>query len=340
MKKAIAILLAAFPLLAKPQAEKNWLQVSDRQQNYPSGVYFTGFASDELLPGESQNDAVARVTEMARGEVTKSVRVEVNVATQHRATSTKVNESEEFKSIYEKTVNTIAKITFTGLTTENYIAGKTIYAFAYVNKSELKGNYSAVFNMNMQQLESMMNTAKQLEDSGEKAKARTQYEEAVPLLAKVEDAQDVLAALGSNLQSAKTATYHSEIVLALARLAQGVYIYVENNETLFGQKVDIVANKVKSGLAANGCSFVDNAKDADFQLKINVSVRLNSNDNGIAFCYADAAVELYDNHKQKVMYSDEFSQKGGSNTQEKAGRDAMEKIVPKIVEKLKNWVNN
>jgi len=124
----------------------------------------------------------------------------------------------------------------------------------------------------------------------------------------------------------------------LARLAQGIYIYVENNEDLFGQKVDIVANKVKAVLAANGCSFTGNNEQADFTLRISVTTRASDNPGTIVFCYTDTAIELYDNHKQKIMYSDEIAQKGGSNSLEKAGRQAMSDTATKISEKLLPWI--
>jgi hypothetical protein len=56
------------------------------------------------------------------------------------------------------------------------------------------------------------------------------------------------------------------------------------------------------------------------------------------FCYADVAVELYDTHKQKSVYSNEVAQKGASSSQEKAGIKALSDVVPKIAEELKTWI--
>ena len=320
-------------------AQPAWLDPQQRKTEFPNNAFFTGFASDEILSGESQNDAIARVTKMAQGYVAEAVRVEVNVATEHRATSQKVNESEEFNSIFEKTVKTAAKIDLTGLTTENHINSGNVYAFAYVNKYELKGNYSAIFTITMQQLESAINTAKQLETNNEKAKARKQYEDAIPLLVKAEQAQDVLSALGvTNLQSEKTANYRSEIVLALARLAQGVYIHVESTEDLFGKSVSLVTNKVKGILSKNGCSFTTDAAQADFFLKLNASAREYGNTNGIIFCYADVEVELIKKQTQKTVYKEEVKEKDGHTTAENAARSAFEKVGTKIANELMEWV--
>jgi hypothetical protein len=118
-----------------------------------------------------------------------------------------------------------------------------------------------------------LNTAKQLEASGKKAKARTQYEEAMPLLAKVEQAQDVLVALykSASIQCENTAKYRSEIIQALARLSQGVYIYVESKEDMFGKRSSLITNKIKSILNKNGCSFTTNLLQVDFILKLDAS---------------------------------------------------------------------
>jgi len=224
MKKCILLIVllsATAVLLAQP----GWLNLQTRKTEYPNNTFFTGFASDEILPSEKQNDAIARIKKMAQGDLAASVRVAVDVATSHLSTSVKVNDSEQFKSIFEKTVKTAATIELTDAEPDYHVEGRHISAFVYVNKYELKGNYLAVFKMNMQQLESILNTAQQLETIGEKAKARIQYEETVPLLIKIEQAQDVLVTLDKNasLQREKTAAYRSTISLACSKIALAIF---------------------------------------------------------------------------------------------------------------------
>jgi hypothetical protein len=194
--------------------------------------------------------------------------------------------------------------------------------------------------MNIQQLESVLNTAKQLEASGEKAKARTQYEEAVPLLVKIEQAQDVLVALDKNatLQYNKTAQYRSEIVQALARLSQGVYIYFESKEDMFGKNSALISNKIKSVLSKNGCSFTNDRAQADFILNLNASARKHGDPGQIVFCYADVEVELIKTQTQKTVYQEEIKQKGGHTTYENAAREAFEEAGNVIANKLMEWV--
>ena len=341
MKKSILLLL----LLCSGMmlvAQSDWIE--KQKAEYPASSFFTGFYSDNVLSDETKAKATERIKAAARADLSAKIRVLVSSQTEGSSTSVKTQGNEQFNSIFEKTVKTSVEETLlTGSEIETYTdTDGVIHAFAYVNKYELKGSYNAMLKMNMQQLEGVLTTAKQLENDGEKAKARTQYEEAVPWLAKVEQAQDVLVTLDKNasLQRDKTAQYRSEIIQALARLAQGVYVYVESSEKLFGETVDIVANKVKAALAIKGCSFVSDPTQADFRLRIRVTTRKSDSVDDIVFCYADATVELYDNHKKKVVYSDEIAQKGGSNSLDKAGRKAMGDVAEKIAEKLKPWIEN
>ena len=329
------------------QNPPNWLQSTDRERNYPNDVFITGYSTGNVRAGESKTDAAARLRKEAQAYIAEAIRVQVNSETQSHDTRTKTQNTgkeatEQINSIFEAAIKTSATIELAGIKTDSYYdeTEKLVYGFACVNRYELTGFYKASLNMNLQQLESILNTAKQLEASSEKAKARTQYEETVSLLVKVEQAQDVLVALDkyTSLQRDKTAQYRSDIIQALARLKQGVYVYVENKEDLFGTKVDIVANKVKADLAANGCSFTEIIEQADFRLRINVTTRPSDKQEDFVFCYADVAIELYDIHKQKAVFNDEITQKGASTSLDKAGRKALNDAAQKITEKLKKWI--
>jgi len=347
--KRVSFLLPAlfFASTIFGQTPPEWMDVATRERNFPNSAFITGLSTGSMRAGETKTDAAARLRKEAQAYVAEAIRVQVSSETQSRDTRTKTQTtgkeaSEHINSIFEAAVKTSATIELTGVKTDSYNDDSEglIYGFAYVNKYELMGYYNASMTMTMQQLESTLNTAKQLETGGEKAKARSQYEEAVPLLVKIEQAQDVLVALDPNAspQRDKTANYRSDIIQALARLAQGVYVYVESTEDMFGQKVDIVANKVKAELAVNGCSFVEKAEKADFQLRIRVTTRTSDKTDNMIFCYADVAFELFDNHKQKEVYKDEISLKGGSNSLDKAGRNAMSDVAVKISEKLDQWI--
>ena len=350
MKKVYIFLLALlYTSVVVAQTPPNWLQSAERERNYPSTVFITGFITGNVRVGETKTDAEARLRKDAQAELTEKILVQVNSEKQKederiKTQTTGKEESEQIRSVFKSDVKTYTSIELSNTKTDSYIDNNTglIYGFACVNKYELTGYYNASLTMNMQQLESMLNTAKQLEANGEKAKARTQYEDAIALLFKVEQAQNVLVALDHNaaVQREKTAQYRSDIIQALARLSQGVYVYIESNEDMFGKSSSLISNKVKSILSKNGCSFTTDASQADFVLKLNASARKHGNTGDIVFCYADVEVELIKTQTQKTLYQEELKQKGGHTTYENAAREAFEDVGKTIGEKLVEWVKN
>jgi hypothetical protein len=192
-------------------------------------------------------------------------------------------------------------------------------------------------------VEGLLQTAQDLVNNSEKPKARQQCEMAKPLFDKIRLIQDSLSAISpdistEDLQQKKVEQLYNTLTQMSAQLAQAVLVYVESSEDLFGEKVNIVANKLKAEMAVSGCSFIDDAAKADFKLTIHAKAREGSKTENIVFCFADVAVELYDTHKQKTVYSDELAEKGGSTSQDKASRKAMENAVAKIINKISNWI--
>jgi len=325
-----------------------WMDNDVRNMQYPSDTYYSGFAIVSVGNSENVENATARAKQAAISELSERIRVAVNNVKQSKTISIDgTNIDEQIYKMFSSVTTTNSQTEVVGSKIETYFdkQNKEVYAFAYTNKYELTGYYKSNLSVNIGQIESFVKTAQDLEANGEKAKARQQLENAHPIFSKIRFAQDILTALDSNisaedLQQEKSETFYNTFMQMQARLAQAIYVYVENREDLLGTKVDIVANKVKAELAANGCSFVENQAQADFLLKIDVSTRTSSQFNGLFFCYADTQINLYDVRKQKTIYNDEISEKGGSNTQEKAGRMAMNNTVIPVVEKLKNWINN
>lgn len=323
----------------------SWMEVHSREAHFPPKLFFTGYSFGQINPGESMDKATERIKTAAQSDLIENLRVVITSKTTFEIGATNYNDNYNEYSIFNSSSEKSASVEITGMKVESYFdkATKYIHAFAYTNKYELIGYYKSSLAINLTQVESLMQTAIDLEAGKEKAKARQQCDAAKLLLDKVHATQDLLAAIDANissfdLQQTKTESLYNQIVQMQARLAQGTYIYMESNEDLFGERIDLVANKLKAELAVNGCSFTDEPAEADFRLHIKATTRISGNSENIVFCYADVAVDLYDLHKQKTVFSDEFSQKGGSNSQEKAGRKAMNDVIPKITEKLKEWI--
>ncbi|GHT14592.1 hypothetical protein AGMMS4956_12680 [Bacteroidia bacterium] len=314
---------------------------------YPAKEYIIGFTQGNMRQGETLENAKKRLIKDAQGQIAEGIRVQVESKTTSRDISTRVNQTEQLNSSFDASVKTASNAEVVGIKTESYYDKDedVIYAFAYANKYELAGYYKANIGMLLQQAEGSLTTAEQLEQSGEKSKARKQCEDAMPIFAKVRYAQDLLTALDAadseSLQQAKSEGLRNEATQMMARLAQGLYVYLESSENLFGKKVNILDNKLKAILAKNGCSFTNDAAQADLKLTLSTTTREISNNAGsMVFCYADTQVDVYDNHKGKSVYNDEISQKGGGVSQERAGRKALEDAAPKLAEKIMPWIKN
>lgn len=335
----------AVSLVLFGQEKPDWINNDLRNAKFPPNVFLTGFAQRVLE--KSISNEIEQTKLDAQADLTKQIRLMIKTKTQSSMSTQSINGQYDERENFGNESSVETNVEIIGIKTETYHnkSSNTLYAFAYTNKYELIGYYKGNLSVNIGQTESFVKTAQDLETNGEKAKARQQLENAQPVFSKIRFAQDILTVLDSNiaaedLQQEKSETLYNIFAQMQARLAQAVYVYVENREDLFGTKVNIVANKVKAELAANGCSFVENQAQADFLLKIDVSTRASSQVGGLFFCYADTQIKLYDVRKQKTVYSDEISEKSGANTQEKAGRMAMDNVVLPIVEKIKNWINN
>ncbi|MDR1757066.1 MAG: hypothetical protein LBR65_08970 [Culturomica sp.] len=339
MKKAgITFYCFLLSLILLGQNSPRWINDALRESAYPQNAYYSAFVT-----ANAANETVNSMENAVKRKVIESIRVKIRseLITGNEGYGT-IESSHEYT---KDETQSSAEAEIVGIKVESYKAANVIYAFAYVNRYELIGYYKNNLLVNLGQIESFVKTAQNLKVSGEKAKAQLQLDVARPLFAKVRYAQDLLTAVDPNvstddLQQVKIETLYNQLTQMQAQLMQGVYVYVESNENLFGQKVDIVANKVKAELAKNGCSFTGDVEEADFILNISISTREIGKQGSIVFVAADTQIQLHHTHKQKAVYSDEIAQKGSSISPEKAGRMALNNVAPKIAEKLIFWLKN
>jgi tetratricopeptide (TPR) repeat protein len=350
-KRYLFFLFYAFlPLLLLGQAPR-WLSSEGRQRAFPEDIYVTGFAVGDVRSDETALAAMERLKKEAQGLLSDGIRVKVESERKSYSKSESVNSSETLSALFESAVKTSSAAEIVGVKADAYLneSENMVYAFAYAKRQELIDFYQADIALDAQRVEGFFGVALQLEKQGDKAKARKQYEEAIPLLAKVSHTQGMLVALSKgaaaaeSLQQGRVESLFKELQLALARLEQNVSIFVESSEDIFGSKsTSIVANKLKAALAKSSrCTFTDDASQSDYKLSVHATTRESGTPVGsLTFCYADVTVELMNRYTGKVVYQDEISQKGGSVTLQRAGRQACEDVALKIAEKIKPWLGD
>jgi hypothetical protein len=317
------------------------VDVQSRERDYPQHAYITGFAMDNLLPKETQEQAAARLKTAALGALAENIRVRIAATT--IATTVSDNRPHAYyeAETFIKEIATAADAEMVGVKTETHYNKRKnmLYAFAYADRRELIKYYTATIASDMQQIQGLVNMGAQWEQQHEKAKARKQYKDAEALLVKTAKAIDVSRALGASPSDDTWQILYREVVQALARLE--LLVYVNDSEELFGKPCDIVANKLKAELAQHGYQFTDDAARADFTLNIDATTRKIGNANDvIVFCYADVVVEWVDDYARKSIYKEEFSHKGGSTTFDRAGLEAMEEAASDIAATLYKVINN
>lgn len=328
------------------QKEPLWTKSAWRETNYPSNEFFIGYQMGNKRSNETLEVAKNRISKEAQALLSESIIVNIQSTKTTKTSSAVKKDSEEIASEFESAIQTFSNIELIGIKNEVYNDSKSeiIYALSYIKKAELIEYYKRQLSLNVNQIEVFVKTTQNLTDNSEKVKAKEEIEKAKTTFANVRYIQTMLTVFGNDinineLEQKKIDELYNLVSQISAALSQAIYIFVESKEDLFGEKVNIVSNKLKSELSQNGCSFVANKTEADYILKINVTTRLSNTTDAFVFCYADTKVELYDNHKQKVVYGDEISQKGGSDTKDKAGRKAMNDVVSVVIGKIKTWIN-
>jgi len=348
MKKfSVFILFFMISIVIAGQGKPIWLDDDFREMSYPAKDYFTGFAYGEVSTSRPLQDVIQQMITDAQADLSRKIRVQISSRsqTQIEAVSDNGQYSEKEKFLNRSVIESNAEVA--GIQTETFHDAKAriVYAFAYVKRHQLTDYYKSNLAMNIVQTEGLLQTAYDLLEAGEKAKARGQCEAAIPLLAKLRTVQDLLTAIDVNvipddLQLTKTEALHNRLTQMLAQLAQAIFVYVECTESNFSKPTTVVGNRVKSTLSAKGCSFTDDPTQADFLLQIEATTRHHGDDRGFTTCYADVAIQLMDTRKGKNVFRDEFSQKGVTTSLESAGRKALEDAAPSIIQKISPWIEN
>ncbi len=313
----ILIIFLSFSVSNAQNIKPHWIDFETREKSYPPSIFFTGYVEGNVHANEDVDQTKKRLLKDAQAYLVESIRTTISSSSISNNSSSIVKNSEHnyqteiIKSSLNSDISTKANAEVVGIKIETYYdaSNETVYAFAYVNKYELIGYYKSNLSVNLNQVEGFLQTAQTLEIDGEKVKARQQCESAISLFSKVRYAQDLLTILDSSistesLQLQKTEYLYRTITQMQVQLAQGIHVYIESNEDLFGEKVNIVVNKVKGMLAKNGCSFVDTAENSDYRILLNAKTRkIGEEKSAIVFCYGDIEVELYCNKKKENYIS-------------------------------------
>jgi hypothetical protein len=346
MRRKIYFLLVcvALPLFSFGQDAPRWLHSHIREQAYPADAWFTGFAEGNVRQNETSAAAAARLKKEAQGLLAESIRVSVESATGSLSRSTKINHTEQLTAVFESAVYTAAQADIVGVKTESWYDAdeNTVYAFAWVNKAKMVAYYQNQIALYLNKMESALNTASELAEKGAKTKARRQCEEVVKHFATVAYAQDLLTAINPQaddtaLQQQRGERLRNALVQTLTDLENSIYVYVECTETVNGQTVVHIADRLPGLLTEQGCgcNFTDLPEEADYVVKVKAQLaRCTDTPDNVSFCYATATASVYNAHTQKTLMPKIPETKGGwtDKNRAKATEEAFGELAGEIVE--------
>jgi hypothetical protein len=344
----VGLLLFSFSSLFGQNGDL-WLE--EKEQRYSSELYFIGSASDEV----PQEKLLSKVMEETK------TRAQINLAcgilSLIKSDSDIEIESKDYNgqiiggNIFKHISKIGCNVKVIGTETELYYDEKKqiVYAFVYVERNKLVNYHKNNLTVNLKEIEWTLRTIQDLEKSGEKTEARRQCEAIEPLFVQVDSARSWLMTIVpgislDDLQLTTTQTLKNTRTQVQIQLKRGALVYVESDEDLFGEKVNIVKSGLESELGKKDCIFVNDVEKADFKISINVSTKYLGNDSiynlpNTVFCYAKAQVEFYNTHK-KTTYRYKIEEKDGGVSQNEAGEKAMKNVAPSILKKIEQLIEN
>lgn len=351
MKKIFLITfsLLSFTVLAQ---EPDWFDSKKRQAFYPTSTYFSGFAMDEISPNADVEKAMEHIKSAARVEAVSTIQIYVdNVKQDNTRSESYQTMSKYVEEIYQQfTSNTTltTRMDVPGLKVDGYKKGNIIAAFAYIKKSDLKRQLEKQITMALTRIGTQLDNIDELINNGQKVEARTRIEPIVKDFMPIEQTQELLLAVDLNadaesLQLEETKALQQRYAKMQAALKNGIYIALHSTASLFDGSYDALPNIIKGDLSSLGCTFTENDAEADWIVTISSSAReytkstLGNTTN--YYSYIDAQINVKKAKTGQIIYTDEFSVKGGdTRNYVLAAKTAYKEIAPKLSNAIKEHI--
>ena len=342
MKKLLIILLSVLSLTAVAQ-QPDWVNPVLREELYPVGSYYTGFASATVSKGEDKEKVYDRVRQNARVEAVASIQVTVEQTIERYIQKVQVNEDVSTKDIMtSKAAMRTGIKEIPGLKVEQWENPKTgeVYAFAWVKSSNLYRQLMRRIVANNAKAEVELEAIEAMTERGDKMQAKNNLPKIQTLIDDIENDQRIMLSIDANVTDEdmsveETNRLKKRYQVLTADLKNGIYIYIGCQADLFGENYSALIGQIEAGLSSLGCSFVQNADEADWVITVTATAReYNKSDYGNVstyFAYVDAKIAVEKGATGQRIYEDAISEKGGhTHNYVHAARQAYKDISPKI----------
>jgi hypothetical protein len=348
MKKTLLILLSVLPLALAGQGKPHWMNASTRQYEYPEATHITGASQ---AGGRLQGDAIARLKETAQRDLVQHIRVTVESVMQGYTQSTSASGNEQLYEVFSSQVASKAKETLPGLHVfQPYYDpdDNVTYCFAYVEREALTTSCKSQIALNLNAAEGTLRTANDLVTAKQKSQARQKCKEVIPLLAEVAYLQGLLVAVDkhsaeSDWQTERSAAVRQKAELLFAETEQGIMLYIDCNEIIDGESVEIIAPNIQALLTKKGCtvSIAEGVSSADYVLTVKAEIEYCKDNARSTVCSAKANVSLRRAQKKGAVYSELLHGDGVDAADNgNAAQLAFEDLAKIIAEKISAYIKN
>lgn len=217
-------------------------------------------------------------------------------------------------------------------------------AIAWLDKGELRTYWSGQADKTLLDFELTVDKAEKMIRMGYKEKAKEQLTALQGLFSKMDEPlvwlrtaacpQYVWQGFMSRLESVVKRTDD-----AILSLGHGIAIFIDYQSDCFGEPYLPLLNQIKSKLASADRSFVSEAWEADWVVKITATARegnIFTMDGRMAyFSYVDATMEIVKVATTQSIYSNSWSKKGGdTGSYKKAALEAFGDLIQPLTEAI------
>lgn len=324
--------------------------VALQAQNYPSEwVKYTsdGYFHDIESARNSQNLPETRfrndLLDLARANLSKQVQVRVTEVSQMDKNVVDGRSSILYASM--RSVSTDVDMQLAETRTQFDPSSGKLYAMAFIDKEEACNYYKNDIQMRISNLNNVISIAENYIRTGFKSKAKTELQNAMPQFDDAGKSFFWLNVFGMpqyqmNQLLEQVHQLEQRVKAMLAELEHGTTYCVVCHADNFGKQYVKLQNELKGELSKMGCSFVDDAENADYVIHVEASAReynkMSTAGGSAYFSYVDAAVAIDKNATGQRIFEDEISVKGSHTLGfEEAARDGYQKVSKEISNLLK-----
>ncbi len=299
---AVALLLMPFHVMAQSDAPV-WISGEYRLSNYPSEGWYTGFAIDNKADSESLIAALSRVEQSAKNQLSEQIFLYIESNSQMITDNSRYVDNqkdlERVKIDYREEVRTSTTASLVGVDVKTHYDSKTqqVYAFAYVERSQLINYYKNQERAIYLQVEKEISVIEELINAAQKITAYERSLEAISILKKAEYYRNFLSIVQEE-EAAYSETYDRQakyLEQQLVALKQGIHVYVScawtsDEYPQYEHLADLVRENVETLLIAHNCSIIEDPQEADYVVELYASTTQRSDGtNGFSMVsyYAD-----------------------------------------------------